>query len=203
MAKFPQPYDRRYFDKWYRDPAHRVSSRASAARKAAIAIAVAEYYLERPVRTVLDVACGEGQWQPILTRLRPRLRYTGVDSSAYAVERFGRRRNLQKGGFGELDQLDLASSYDLIVCSDALFFLPPAELLRGLAALVPRLGGIAFLELYGREEPLEGDIRQMRRLTGAEYRRILRRFGLVSCGPHCYAGTALSERVTDFERGQV
>ncbi len=29
----------------------------------ALAVAVAEYHLERPIRTVLDIGCGEGAWR--------------------------------------------------------------------------------------------------------------------------------------------
>jgi 2-polyprenyl-3-methyl-5-hydroxy-6-metoxy-1,4-benzoquinol methylase len=64
-------YDREYFDKWYRDPRHAVSSRQVLARKVALAVAVAEYYLCRPLRDVLDVGCGEGVWRKPLLALRP------------------------------------------------------------------------------------------------------------------------------------
>ncbi|HSX60962.1 MAG TPA: methyltransferase, partial [Tahibacter sp.] len=46
-------YDRAYFDKWYRDDQHRVISREVLARKVAMAVAMAEYYLGRPIRNVL------------------------------------------------------------------------------------------------------------------------------------------------------
>src|SRR5512132_2009708 len=74
-------YDQAYFERWYRDPADRVSTRASLERKVRMAVGVAEFLLGRPIRTVLDVGCGEAPWFPVLRRLRPRIRYTGVDSS--------------------------------------------------------------------------------------------------------------------------
>ena len=37
---------------------------------------------------------GEGAWRVQLRRLRPRVRYVGVESSAYAVRRFGRSRGM-------------------------------------------------------------------------------------------------------------
>ena len=66
-------YDRAYFDKWYRSPRHRVKSPGELRRQAAFVLAAAEYILGRPVRTVLDVGSGEGQWNPALRRLRPSL----------------------------------------------------------------------------------------------------------------------------------
>ena len=51
----PKVYDRAYFEKWYRHPRHAVGSKQELARKVALAVAVAEYYLGRPVDSVLDV----------------------------------------------------------------------------------------------------------------------------------------------------
>ena len=111
----PSPYGKAYFDKWYRDPRHRVSTPHTLARKAMLAVAVAEYYLDRPVRTALDVGCGEGQWRLALKKLRPDIRYTGIDPSPYAVRRFGKRRSILLGSFGELPRM--SASYDLIICN--------------------------------------------------------------------------------------
>ena len=203
MASRFRRYDQGYFDKWYRDPAHRVSTPASTRRKVALAVAMAEYYLERPIRTVLDVGAGEGQWQPILNRLRPGVHYTGVDPSEYAVRRFGRRRHLLLGSLGDIPSLDLRSSYDLIVCSNSLYYIPADELEPGLHALLPLLGGVAFLEAYAHEEPLCGDTRTIERRPASYYRRLFRRLGLVACGSHCYVNEVLAGCVTDLERGGV
>src|SRR5580658_4253110 len=82
-------YDRRYFDRWYRESSAASGRSALLQRKAALAVAMAEHYLERPLRSVLDVGCGEGVWRAPLLKLRPKLAYLGVDSSEYAVARFG------------------------------------------------------------------------------------------------------------------
>ena len=191
-------YDKAYFDKWYRQPEHRVSTPAKTVRKALLALAVAEYYLERPIRSVLDVGCGEGQWQPVLNKLRPRLRYTGVDPSPYAFHRFGKRRNILQGSLGNLPDLD--DSYDLIVCSDSLYYIPDGELVMGLQILASRLAGIAFLEAYPHEAGLRGDTSGMHPRSAAFYRKIFRQSGLLPCGSHCYAGPLLHGSVTELER---
>ena len=192
-------YGKAYFDKWYRDPRHRVSTAASTGRKARLAVAVAEYYLERPVRSVLDVGCGEGQWQPALKKIRPGIRYMGVDPSPYAIRRFGSHRNLHLGSFGSLPPLD--RSYDLLICSDSLYYVPDDELTMGLAILVQRLDGIAFLEAYPSGAALDGDTSGMTRRSASAFRRIFRHVGLVACGSHCYAPPALHGQVTELERG--
>ena len=73
------------------DPAH-------LQRKVLHAVGATEYLLETRITSVLDVGCGEGPWQPALRRLRPEARYIGIDPSTYAIERFGRRRNLRSAG---------------------------------------------------------------------------------------------------------
>src|SRR6476469_5406915 len=95
-------YDRAYFERWYRDPTLKreaIGGTARLARKVAMAVATAEYWLERPLRSVLDVGCGEGAWQPVLKKLRPKATYIGFDASDYAIERYGRRRNLHRAAF--------------------------------------------------------------------------------------------------------
>src|SRR3954451_13482038 len=96
MAK---QYDRAYFDQWYRQRG--IGGARRLARKVALAVATAEYHLERPIRSVLDVGCGEGAWLAPLRKLRPGVTYLGFDSSRYAVERHGRHRNLHFARFGD------------------------------------------------------------------------------------------------------
>ena len=74
-------YDRRYFDTWYRQ--RDLGGKAALARKVAMAVAVAEYHLGRPIRSVLDVGCGEGAWRAPLLKLRPKLAYLGFDASEH------------------------------------------------------------------------------------------------------------------------
>ena len=118
-------YDRAYFDRWYRD--RRIGSAADLARTVAFAVAVTEQVVGRPLRSVLDVGAGEGRWQPMLHRLRPRARYAGVDSSEWAVERWGRRRNLRLGSIDTLDRLGLDGPFDLIVVADVMHYLPDGD----------------------------------------------------------------------------
>jgi SAM-dependent methyltransferase len=181
-------YDRAYFDRWYRDPKTRVKSSAAIRRKAALALSVAEYYLERPVRTVLDVGCGEGNWFPALRSLRKGIHYTGIDSSHYAVERFGKKRNIRLGSFSSLDNLRLKDAYDLIVCSDTLFYLDLRELKQGLDSLATRAAGVAFLELYTAQDSLTGDFPKKGLQTASYYRKLLKSYGFLSVGSHCYLG---------------
>ena len=195
-------YDRDYFEHWYRDPATRIHVGVMVERKAHLALAAAEYLIQRPVRSVLDVGCGEGPWQPILARLRPGLRYVGVDSSEYAVRRFGRRRNLRLGTFGGLSALGLEGPFDLIVCSDVLHYVPAGELRRGLRSLASLLDGMAWIELFTRPDSIAGDFHEMKRRRPEFYDRQFHAAGLVHCGLYGFVREDFAPGVTVFERGR-
>lgn len=179
MAK--KRYDRAYFDRWYRGLGA-VASKGALARKVATAVAVTEYVLDRELRSVLDVGCGEGRWQPVLYGLRPDASYLGIDSSEYVVDRFGAERNLRLGTFEELELHGFDEPFDLIVCSDVLHYLERSAIRRGLPALVERLGGVAFLEVFTRSDDIEGDLHGFKRRQPRAYRSLFGEVGLVPIG---------------------
>lgn len=192
-------YDAAYFDRWYRDPRYRVAARANRARKVRMVVGITEYVLERPLRSVLDVGCGEGAWQPILLRMRPEIRYVGVDPSPYAVRRFGRTRNLRLGRLENLDEHRFRGRFDLIVCSDVLHYLSPGELERGLRHLYDRLGGVTYLDVFTAADAFVGDTNGFRRRSPGYYQSLFRRVGLVPCGLQCYVPRELADRASALE----
>jgi SAM-dependent methyltransferase len=195
-------YDRAYFERWYHDPTTRVVSRAAIARKARFALGAAEHLLGRRVRTVLDVGCGEGEWGVALRRLRPGIRYTGVDGSEYAVRRFGARRNLRLGTVGTLGALRLATPrFDLVVCSDVLHYVPTDELARGVPALASLVGGVAYIELFTSADEIEGDLRGFLARPPSFYRKLFTRAGLAPRGLHCWVVRELAGEGGALERG--
>ena len=193
-------FDRAYFDRWYRDPRSRVKTRADVGRKVRMTLALAEYLLERPVRSVLDVGCGEGMWRALLHEVRPNLRYAGVDPSEYAVRRYGGRRNIRLGRVDTLAELDLPGPFDLVVCVDVLNYLPGRTLRRGLEQIRALMGGVAYLEIFTAADEMEGDMRGWRSRPASYYVRLMRELELTRCGPHCYAGPEIAARAASFER---
>jgi len=190
-------YDKEYFDKWYRR--QRVNAPAEVRRKVALAVVQAEYFLGRALRDVLDVGCGEGQWRDHLRALRPRVRYLGVDSSDYAVATFGRERNLRKAAFGELAALGLDRQFDLVVSSDAMHYIPDAELRRGFPALVKLAGGILFLEVLTADDDIVGDLDALIRRPASWYRKLFREQGLLPVGAYTWAAPPLQGSVAAME----
>jgi SAM-dependent methyltransferase len=190
-------YDRDYFDRWYRGGG--IGGRQRLARKVALAVATAEYHLERPLRTVLDVGAGEGAWRAPLLKLRPKLQYIGFDASDYAVTRYGARRNLHLARFADFAHLRPCAPADLVVCSDVLHYLDVREIDRGLPGLAELCGGIAFLETFAREDEAEGDDHGFRRRPGSFYRRRFAAVGFRALGSHCWLSPALAEGATALE----
>ncbi|AKC87408.1 class I SAM-dependent DNA methyltransferase [Pseudoxanthomonas suwonensis] len=191
-------YDQRYFDHWYRREG--VQDPRRLARKVALAVSVAEHYLERPLRSVLDIGCGEGAWRAPLLKLRPKLRYLGFDASEYAIARHGTRRNLHLARFGDFAWLRPCAPVDLLVCADVLHYLPARELAQGLPGLAELCGGVAFLEAFTAEDEFEGDTDGFQARPARWYRRRLQAQGFTAVGSHCWLGPALAGSASALER---
>jgi hypothetical protein len=192
-------YDEAYFTKWYRDPRTRVHSPDSVRRKIRMTVGVAEYFLGRKLRSVLDIGAGEGVWGTELRRMRPGLRYLGVDPSEWVVARHGRRRNIRLGRFEELPSLSLGKDHDLIVCADMLQYVPTVALKRGVRHIASLLGGVAFLEAYTTGDDMEGDLEDWHPRSKSQYRRIFTDAGLIPCGLHCYLNRDVSANAVELE----
>jgi len=201
MPTRSKQYDQAYFDRWYRDPRHMVVQSGVLERRVQLAVAASEYLLERPLRSVLDVGCGEAPWRALIRLVRPRARYQGVDPSEYVVRRFGKERNIRLGRVGSLDELELDAPFDLIVCSDVLHYVSTPEVKRGLRSISRLCGGVAFLEMYVGEDNTDGDDQDFQKRSADDYRRMLRAARLIPLGLHCYASWRLKDDLTSLEKG--
>ena len=191
-------YDREYFERWYHDRGSRVNTHAEVRRKVALAIATTEYVIRRQLRTVLDIGCGEGGWLAHLQAFRPRVKYTGLDSSEYVVSRFGKERNIRQATFGDLPSLDL-DVYDLIVCSDVLHYVPDEQLRAGMPTIAKACDGVAFLEVLTAEDDVVGDLDAFIHRPGNWYRAAFRKAGLTHVAPYCWVGPSLEVALAELE----
>lgn len=175
----------------------RVKSSAELEREVEFVLRAAEHILGRSLRSVLDVGCGEGNWYPLLKTRRPRLRYTGVDPSEYAVRRWGKRRNIH---LGAVDNLGVEGEFDLIVCCGVLNYLDEVTLTRGLRQIANRLSGVAYLDMYTASDAVTGDTQGAKRRASSWYRERLRRAGLTACGMHLYVARAMADQLATLEQ---
>lgn len=192
-------YDRAYYERWYRRSKVGVGRQEFVERKVRLAVGAAEYLLGRRIRNVLDVGCGEAPWRAILKRLRPRLEYLGLETSEYAVARHGRRRNIVKGGLGDLAFMQVGGPFDLVVCADVLHYVRSPEVRLGLRELAALTGGVAFIEVFTAGDEIEGDRAEFQERSAAVYERFFADAGLTRIGPHLYVGRAMLDTLVDFE----
>jgi SAM-dependent methyltransferase len=192
-------YDEAYFPRWYRDRRTRVHAPADVRRKIHMVLGITERYLGRKLRSVLDIGAGEGTWGVALRRLRPRLRYLGIDPSDYIVRRHGRGRNIRPGRFEELPDMRLGGPYDLIVCADVMQYIPTPALELGVRHLATLLDGLAYLEAYTSGDEMEGDLDGWHQRSKARYRRLFADAGLTACGSHCYLSPDLAAKAVELE----
>jgi len=190
-------YDQAYFQRWYRQEG--LHDAARLRRKVALAVAMAEHYLERPIRSVLDIGCGEGSWRAPLLKLRPKLEYLGFDASEYAIRRYGRSRNLHLARFGDFAMLRPCAPVDLLICSDVLHYLPDRELRAGLPGLAELTGGVAFLEAFTADDEFEGDHEGFQPRPARWYRRQLQSVGFTPLGSHGWLSPALAGHASSLE----
>ena len=193
----PKLYDQAYFDRWYRGK--HAQDDKTLGRKAAVAVAIAELHLGRPLRSVLDIGCGEAPWRKHLLKLRPDLHYQGVDASEYVVRRYGRTRNIALASFGQMQQLRIGPPADLLICSDVMHYVLGAELKRGLEGFSELCAGVAYLDVFCREDRITGDFKGFIARSAKQYRTLFAQAGFVALGSHCYLNARCDSPVSALE----
>jgi SAM-dependent methyltransferase len=191
-------YDQSYFDRWYRGRG-RVHDDSDVRQKVSLAVATTEYFIRRPIRSVLDIGCGEGAWHEHLRVLRPRVHYQGLDPSDYAVERFGKSRNIRQASLRDLPSLDLRDQYDLVVCSDVLHYVGDHEIRAAIEDIVRLTGGVAFLEVLTKDDDIIGDMEGFLRRPAKWYRSLFQEAGLTAIGPYSWLAPALLSEAAEME----
>ena len=193
-------YDRAYFDRWYRSPGRRAEAAADLERHVALAVALTESLLARPITSVLDVGAGEGRWQPILARLRPDASYFGVAPSEWPVAHWGRRRKLIRGDLLSIADLGIGGPFDLVVVADVLHYLPTATLRRGLLGVAPFVDGMLYAPCFTVEDAVAGDLVDLQPRRAATYREAFEDAGLRQIGPWSWTSRGRHQEMAALER---
>ena len=88
----------------------------------------------------------------------------------------------------------------MVVCCGMLNYLSVPQLTRGIAQVAQRTGGMAYLELFTKDDHFEGDTDWPAPKAASWYRGVMQRAGLVPVGMQCYVTTAGQDRVSALER---
>lgn len=166
-------FDRDYYERFYPDSEEPDMERL---------VAFLSSYLDHmgvPVRRVLDMGCGVGNWRPVIARAYPRASYTGVEYSGYLCEKFGWVRG---------SAVDYASArpFDLVICQGVLQYLDDLQARKAIDNLAGLCRGALYLEALTVKDWEENCDRrhtdgEVYLREGAWYRRELARH-FVNCG---------------------
>ena len=108
-----EKFDRSYFERYYgKQPIHTVNEIAH------LATAVHEMlaWWAAPVRSVLEVGAGRGDWSNWYRTLHPTVRVTSTDVSEHSCATFGHKRR-------DIAQWAPKRPFDLVICTDVLQYL--------------------------------------------------------------------------------
>ncbi len=137
-------FDRAYYERYYRDPASSVTSRAEMAARARL-IGACAGYLGLPVKRVLDAGCGIGLLRTPLMRALPGAAYTGIALSASLCERPGWVHS-------PIERYRPTRQNALVVCYDVLQYLGDRAAPRALANLARLCRGLLYFSALTRSD---------------------------------------------------
>lgn len=114
-----------------------------------LALSYAEL-IDLPLECAYDLGCGTGLWREALVQRLPELEYTGVEVSAYQVERHGWIQasvaDFTPRAFG------LPAQADLVICQGVLQYLEDKEAKRAIENLAALTGELLYLEALTRTD---------------------------------------------------
>jgi SAM-dependent methyltransferase len=139
-----QSFDEQYYARFYGDANERRAYRRDEQRLGDFVCAYLKY-LGQPVRNVVDIGCGLGQWRDIIAGHFPKASYTGVEQSEYLCERYGWTQ-------GSAVDFRARSRFDLVICKDTLEYLSVRDFDLAVARLAALCRGSCYASVLTRED---------------------------------------------------
>ncbi len=135
----PHAFDEAYYRRFYLDSATKVRN---ASEQASLGRFVFGYlaHLGLPVRRVLDLGCGLGQWRQELAKHHRAATYQGVEFSPYLCGKFGWDQ-------GSVSDYKGRGRFDLVICQSVFQYLDDGEAKAGIDNLARLCRGAVYLEI--------------------------------------------------------
>jgi trans-aconitate methyltransferase len=105
-------FDARYYQRFYRNPATRATTRPAVRRQVAFVAAYVRH-IGMPMRRILDIGCGLGWMLAALQAEFPKARCVGIEYSEHLCRTHGWQR-------GSVTDFGAKPPFDLVVCHDVL-----------------------------------------------------------------------------------
>ncbi len=174
-----EPFDQRYFERFYLDPETRVADPDDYYRLGRFLLAYLDF-LSLEIEEVIDLGCGIGHWKTVLGTLEPEIRYRGVEVSRFLCEQYGWEE-------GKLPSYRPGTPCDLLICQGVLQYLEDGEAEESIAGFREITEGALYLEVLTEEdwkdncdqERTDGAVKFR---TGNWYRSRLKKAGFLNCG---------------------
>jgi SAM-dependent methyltransferase len=165
-------FDEKYYNRFYGDAVDRRAYRREEARLGNFVSAYLNY-MQQPVRRVVDIGCGFGQWRKIIARHFPSATYTGVERSEYLCHKYGWLP-------GSAVDFRSGRPFDLVICKDTLQYLSARDFERAAGNLASICRGVLYASILTQEDwesncDRRRTDRQVHLRSGDWYRRVLNR----------------------------
>lgn len=166
-------FDRQYYERFYGGRSERAAYRRDEGRLGAYVAAYLRY-LGQPVKNVIDIGCGLGQWKGIIGKHFPKAHYTGVERSEYLCNKYGWAQ-------GSAVDFRAPDPFDFVICKDTLQYLSAKEFRAAAENLAELCSGALYASVLTTEDWKANcdqsmtDARVYLR-TGNWYRKILARY---------------------------
>ncbi len=131
-------FDQDYFERFYERRTTRVYDAEQVANLARGVVGLIRW-LGGDLRNTLDVGAGAGFWRSYFQKNEPDVRYTSIDVSPYACERYGHEHK-------DISRWRGSERFDLVVCQGVLPYLDDAAATRAIANIGHMARGFFYLE---------------------------------------------------------
>jgi SAM-dependent methyltransferase len=137
-------FDQKYYQRFYGSARERAAYRRAERRLGDFICAYLDY-LEQPVRRVVDIGCGLGQWRDIIAKRYPGANYTGVEWSEYLCRKHG-------WVHGSAVDYTADEPFDLVICKDTLQYLSAPKFRRAVDNLANLCRGVLYASILTTED---------------------------------------------------
>lgn len=137
-------FDRRYYDRFYRDAKTRVATITSSIPLVDFTLAYLNH-LDIEISQALDIGCGLGFWGEILAERAPHVKYVGVESADHLCEQYGWQK-------GSVVTYRTKKKFDLVVCQGVLQYLGDRSAATAITNLARLTKKALFLQVLTAED---------------------------------------------------
>jgi len=137
-------FDKEYYHRFYHNKDTCVRDAEAGSTLANFIFSYVKH-LRLPVKRVLDVGCGLGEWKQHLANHYPKATYTGIEYSNYLCDNFGWQH-------GSAASFSARGTFDLVICQSVLQYLNNSEVRAAIANFAQHCRGALYVEIITKKD---------------------------------------------------